>query len=183
MIRINLLARKVSKKKAGAIQHLAVGGAVVAVLLALGAWQWFSLNGKLADIRRRTAQAQAEKDRLQNVSQEKEKYEKEKAELESKIGIISKLQKERATPVHLLDELTKVINQGAPVWLDSYTFGTGGITMTGYSLSNEAIRPLVEGLEASPFYKDVDLRSSVKQKLGDREVFRFEIAAGVEQPE
>jgi type IV pilus assembly protein PilN len=183
MIRINLIARKVSKKKAGAIQHLAIGAGVLALVLVVAVWQWFSLNSKLAGIRARTAVLQTEKDRLQNVSQEKAKFEKEKSELESKIGIITKLQKERATPVHLLDELTKVIDQGAPVWLDSYTFATTGITMGGFSLSNEAIRPLVEGLEASPFYKDVDLRSSVKQKLGDREVFRFEIAAGVEQPE
>jgi len=183
MIRINLLARKVSKKKAGAIQHLALGGAVLAVLLAIAAWQWFALNGELAAVNRNIAEAQAKKDALKNVNEEKTKFENEKAELESKIGIITKLQKERGTPVHLLDELTRVIDGNAPVWLDGYAFSSTGITLSGFSLSNEAIRPLVEGLEASPYYAGVDLKSSVKQRLGEREVFRFEIAAAVEQPE
>jgi Tfp pilus assembly protein PilN len=183
MIRINLLARKVSKKKAGAIQHLAIGGAVLAALLAVGVWQWFSLNGELRTLDLKIADAQAKKDALKNVSEEKTKFEKEKSELESKIGIITKLQKERGTPVHLLDELTRVIDSGSPVWLEGYAYGETGITITGFSLSNEAIRPLVEGLEASPYYKAVDLKSSVKQRIGEREVFRFEIAAAVEQPE
>jgi len=182
MIRINLLARKVSKKKAGAIQHLAIGGAVIAVVLAIAAWQWVSLNGELATVRRKIAEAQAKKDSLKNVNEEKTKFENEKAELERRIEVITQLQKERGTPVHLLDELTRVIDHGAPMWLDSYSFSAAGITLSGFSLSNEAIRPLVEGLEASPYYKAVDLKSSVKQTLADREVFRFEIAAAIEQP-
>ena len=183
MIRINLLAKKVSKKKAGAIQHLAIGGLVVALLaMALG-WVWIDQKGKLATLRSQIARQQAEKDRLKNVNEEKAKFEKEKAELERKLAIITKLQKERIVPVHLLDELTRAIDTPTPVWLTSYAYAAGGVTLDGFSLSHEALRPLVDSLEKSPYYKSVELIVSERAESQGRVIFHFSIKAGVEQPE
>lgn len=183
MIRINLLAKKISKKKASAIQHLLVGGAAVALALAVMGWVWISQNGALAQVRREVAIAEAEKERLKNVNDEKTRYEKEQAEYERKLAIISKLQKERLIPVRLLDELTKVIDVGTPIWLTSYSFNASGISMDGYSLSHEALRPFVEGLEGSPYYRGVELLFSERSKIGDRDVYRFSVKSGIEQPE
>ena len=81
MIRVNLLAKKASKKKAGAIQHLAIG-AVAVVILAVGlGWVWVDQSGKLAKLRVEIAKQQAEKDRLKNVNEQKGKFEAEKGEL------------------------------------------------------------------------------------------------------
>ena len=183
MIRINLLAKKVSKKKAGAIQHLAIGGLVVA-LLAMGlGWVWIDQNGKLASLRSQIARQQAEKDRLKNVNEEKGRFEKEKAELERKLAIITKLQKERIVPVHLLDELTRVLDAGTPIWITNYAYTKVGVSLDGYALSNEALRPMVDNLEKSAYYKDVELLFSERSDLQGRQVFRFSIKAGVEQPD
>jgi len=183
MIRINLLAKKVSKKKAGAIQHLAIGGAVVALLLAGLAWVWFDQNGTIASLSAQIGRQQAEKERLKNVNEEKSSFEKEKSELERKLAIITRLQKERIVPVHLLDELTRAIDVSTPVWITSYAYTADGVSMEGYSLSHEALRPLVDNLEKSPYYKAVELLYSERGDMQGREVFRFSIKAGVEQPE
>jgi type IV pilus assembly protein PilN len=183
MIRINLLAKKVSKKKAGAIQHLAIGALAVALLAVALGWVWIDQNGKQATLRSQIARQQAEKDRLKNVNEEKGRFEKEKGELERKLAIITKLQKERIVPVHLLDEITRAIDQATPVWLTGYAYTAGGVTLDGYSLSHEALRPLVDSLEKSPFYKGVELIYSERNELGGREVFRFSIKAGVQQPD
>ncbi|MHB8835747.1 MAG: PilN domain-containing protein [Candidatus Methylomirabilia bacterium] len=183
MIRVNLLAKKTSKKKTGAIQHLAIGaGALVIVALALG-WVWADQNGKLTALRSQIAKQEAEKVRLKNVNEEKGRFEKEKGELERKLAIITKLQKERIVPVHLLDELTRVIDAGTPIWITSYAYTKGGVSLDGYSLSNEALRPMVDNLEKSPYYKEVELLYSERNDLQGRQVFRFSIKAGVEQPE
>jgi type IV pilus assembly protein PilN len=183
MIRINLLARKVSKKKAGAIQHLAIGAGVLALLAAALAWVWFSQAGTLARLKTQIAAQEAEKVRLKNVNEEKASFEKEKGELERKLAIITKLQRERIVPVHLLDELTRVIDVATPVWITGYAYTAGGVTIDGYSLSHEALRPLVDGLEKSAYYRGVELLFSERSDLQGREVFRFSIKSGVEQPE
>jgi type IV pilus assembly protein PilN len=183
MIRVNLLAKKTSKKKTGAIQHLAIGvGAVVVLAIALG-WVRVDQNGKLAALRSQIAKQEAEKTRLKNVNEEKARFEKEKGELERKLAIITVLQKERIVPVHLLDELTRVIDAGTPVWITNYAYTPGGVAIDGYSLSNEALRPMVDNLEKSPYYKDVELLFSDRSDLQGRQVFRFSIKAGVEQPD
>jgi len=182
MIRINLLAKKVSKKKVGAIQHLVIG-AVAVVVLAIGlAWVWVDQSGKLAGLRSQIAKQESEKERLKNVNEEKARFEKDKGEIERKLAIITKLQKERIIPVHLLDELTRVFDAGTPIWITNYAFTPGGVTIDGYSLSHEALRPLVDNLEKSPYYKDVELLFSERNDLQGREIFRFSIKAGVEEP-
>ena len=183
MIRINLLARKVSKKKAGAIQHLALGAGILVFLAAALAWVWFDQAGRLARLKSQIAAQEAEKVRLKNVNEEKASFEKEKSELERKLAIITKLQRERIVPVHLLDELTRVIDVTTPIWLTSYAYTANGVTIDGYSLSHEALRPLVDGLEKSPYYRGVELLYSERAELQGREVFRFSIKSGVEQPE
>lgn len=183
MIRINLLARKVSKKKAGAIQHLAIGAGVLLLLAAAMAWIWFDQAGRLGRLNAQIASQEAEKVRLKNVNEEKARFEKEKAELERKLAIITKLQKERIVPVHLLDELTRVIDIATPVWITGYAYTASGVTIDGYSLSHEALRPLVDGLEKSAYYRGVELLFSERSDLQGREVFRFSIKSGVEQPE
>jgi type IV pilus assembly protein PilN len=183
MIRINLLAKKVSKKKAGAIQHLAIGAVAVAILAVGLGWVWVDQSGKLATLRLQIAKQEAEKVRLKNVNEEKARFEKEKGELERKLAIITKLQKERIVPVHLLDELTRVLDVGTPVWITNYAYTPGGVSLDGYSLSNEALRPMVDNLEKSAYYKGVELLFSERSDLQGREVFRFSIKADVEQPE
>jgi type IV pilus assembly protein PilN len=183
MIRINLLAKKVSKKKAGAIQHLVIGAAAIVVLLIGLAWVWASQNSKLATLRTEISKQQAEKDRLKNVNEEKARFEKEKGELERKLAIITKLQKERIVPVHLLDELTRAFDAATPIWLTNYSYTASGVTMEGYALSHEALRPLVDSLEKSPYYKDVELLYSERTEVQGRLIFHFSIKAGVEQPE
>ena len=182
MIRINLLAKKVSKKKAGAIQHLVVGAAALVLLAAGLAWVWVDQSGKYAALRSQISKQEAEKERLKNVNEEKARFEKDKGEIERKLAIITKLQKERIVPVHLLDELTRVIDAGTPIWITNYAFTKGGITLDGFSLSHEALRPMVDNLEKSPYYKDVELLFSERSDLQGREVFRFSIKAGVEEP-
>ena len=182
MIRINLLAKKVSKKKAGAIQHLMIGAGAVLVLAIGLAWVWVDQSGKLAALHKDIARQEAEKDRLKNVNEEKARFEKDKGEIERKLAIITKLQKERIIPVHLLDELTRVLDAGTPIWITNYAFTAGGVTLDGYSLSNEALRPMVDNLEKSPYYKDVELLYSDRTELLGRDVFRFSIKASVEEP-
>ncbi len=184
MIRINLLAKKVSKKKAGAIQHLAIGAAAVAVLAVALGWVWIDQNGTLATLRSEIAKQEAEKTRLKNVNEEKNRFEKEKAELERKLAIITKLQKERIVPVHLLDELTRVIDAGTPDLDHQLCLHRRPASPSTAIRSATRRCARWSTISRSPrITRTSSCSSPSAATFRAVEVFRFSIKAGVEQPD
>jgi len=177
MIRINLLPKKVSKRKVGLLQHLILTVAGLALLLVVMGYFWVSLNGKIADLRRQVAAAQAEKDSLKDVHAQKTAYEQNIAKLKNKLDIITNVKERRFLPVRLFDQLTAVLDRDMPVWLSSYSFQEDKVQIEGFSLSNPDLARFVTSLEKTPFYRDVDLLFSGKVKEGEREIFRFGLTA------
>jgi len=177
MIRVNLLPKKVSKKKMGLVQHLVSTAVVLAVVLVGIGYLWVSLNGKIAELRKQVRVTKAEVEKLKDVENEKNRYEASIAKLKSKLDIISTIKAKRYLPVRLLDELTVVLDKDTPVWLTKFSINNGSIQMEGYSLSNKDLARFVTKLEKTPFYKSVDLLYSDKTKKNDREIFRFSINA------
>ena len=178
MIRINLIPKKVSKKKMGLVQHLIFAG--VAFLLVAGGigYVWMGLNAKLTKARREVAVARQEKEKLKDVHNQKTKYETNINSLKSQLDVIAKIKEARFLPVRLLDDLTNVLDKKTPVWLESFNIGkANAVKMDGYSLSNPDLAAFVTKMEKTPFYKDVDLLYSEKKKQQDREIYRFSITA------
>jgi type IV pilus assembly protein PilN len=183
MIRINLLPKKVTKRKAGLLQHLAVSMLVVLLCLGGVGYLWVSLNNKIGDLQSQISTGEREKERLKDVTKEKQDYEDKITEFKSKLDIITEIQKGRFTPVHLLDELTGVLDESTPVWLTSYSFTGDSLKIDGYSLSNPDLASFVTKLEKTPYYKRVELLFSEKLEKDERVMFRFSLNAQPEEPE
>jgi len=177
MIRINLLPKKVSKKKIGLMQHMVLTGAVIALIMVGMGYYWMSLNARITNLRRQVAAAEAEKQTLKDVNSQKSAYEQNIAKLKGKLDIIAKIKEARFMPVRLFDDLTKVLNRGTPVWLTSYSYSGDKIAMDGYSLSNPDLAAFVTKMERTPFYKNVELLYSEKTMMEEREVYRFSLNA------
>jgi type IV pilus assembly protein PilN len=177
MIRVNLLPKKVSKKKMGMVQHL-VFTAVALALVAVGiGYFWVSLNGKIAELKKQVRVTKAEVEKLKDVNNEKNRYEASIAKLKSKLDIITTIKAQRYLPIRLFDELTAVLDKDTPVWLTKFSINGGAVQMEGYSLSNKDLARFVTKLEKTPFFEQVDLLYSEKTKKDDREIFRFSINA------
>jgi type IV pilus assembly protein PilN len=177
MIRVNLLPKKVSKKKMGLVQHLISTAIVLTVVLVGIGYFWVSLNGKVAELQKQVRVTRAEVEKLKDVNKQKKKYEASIAKLKSKLDVISTIKAQRYLPVRLFDELTAVLDKDTPVWLTKFSLNRGALQLEGYSLSNKDLARFVTKLEETPFYKKVDLLYSDKTKKGDREIFRFSINA------
>lgn len=177
MIRVNLLPKKVSKKKMGLVQHLVFTAVALAVVLVGIGFFWVNLNGKIAELKKQVRVTKAEVEKLKDVNQEKNKYEASIARLKSKLDIISTIKAGRYLPVRLFDELTVVLDKDTPVWLTKFSVNRNALQMEGYSLSNKDLARFVTKLEKTPFYQQVDLLYSEKTKKDDREIFRFSINA------
>jgi type IV pilus assembly protein PilN len=177
MIRINLLPKKVSKKKLGLMQHLVLTGVLLVVILAGIGYYWMSLNARIADLGRQIAAAKAEKEKLKDVYNQKAAYEQNIAKLKGKLDIITKIKEARFMPIRLFDDVTRVLNTETPVWLTSYNYAEGKVSMDGFSLSNPDLAAFVTKMERTSFYQNVELLYSEKQTIEEREVYRFSITA------
>jgi type IV pilus assembly protein PilN len=188
MIRINLIPKKVSKKKMGLMQHIALAG--LAFLLVAGGigYSWMSLNTKISTLNRQVAEAKAEKEKLKNVNAERTKYEKSITKLKGQLDIIVQIKAGRFVPIRLFDELTKVLDAQTPIWLSRFSYNagggkSGGIKMDGYSLSNPDLAAFVTKMEKTPFYKSLNLIISQKSKSkgtkeeAGREFYKFSLTA------
>ena len=191
MIRINLIPKKVSKKKMGLMQHVAFAG--IAFLLVAGGigYAWMSLNSKLSTLNRQVAEAKAEKEKLKNVNKERNKFEKSITRLKSQIDIIDQIKAGRFVPIRLFDELTKVLDSQTPIWLDKFSYsakrgkkGKGsGIGMSGFSLTNPHLAAFVTKMEKTPFFQDLNLivsqksRSAGTKDEAGREYYKFSLTA------
>lgn len=177
MIRVNLLPKKVSKKKMGMVQHLVFTAIALAVVMVGIGYFWVSLNGKIAELKKQVRVTKAEVEKLKDVNNQKTKYEASIAKLKSKLDIITTIKARRYLPVRLFDELTAVLDKDTPVWLTKFSVNNGSVQMEGYSLSNKDLARFVTKLEKTSFYEKVDLLYSDKTKKDDREIFRFSINA------
>ena len=114
MIKINLLP---AAKKAGKTIHIKFGLnsyvtlfiiAVVVVILIEG-FTWYWLNSRISS---RTTEKQTLETRLADLMEkvkEVENYEKDKKTFEQKIAIIENLKKGQKGPVHVLDEISRML--------------------------------------------------------------------------
>jgi type IV pilus assembly protein PilN len=177
MIRINLLPKKVSKKKIGLMQHMVLTGAILILILMGMGYYWMSLNSRISDLKRQVAVAKAEKQKLKDVNSQKAAYEQNIAKLKGKLDIITKIKEARFIPIRLFDDLTRVLNSETPVWLSSYSFSGDKVSMEGFSLSNADLAAFVTKMERTLFYKDVELLFSEKTIMDEREVYHFSLTA------
>lgn len=183
MIKINLLPRKVTRKKMTVIRHLVLGGVLILAVTAMIGYFWMLQSNKIDSLNSQVAQARSEKDSLKNVNQQKEQHEKDIEDLKHRIDVISQIEKGRTIPIHLMDEITKVLDDSLPIWLTSLNFTGQNIMLDGYSFTNPDIANMVKQLEASPYLQNVDLIVSQKATIQGREIFKFSISAGLEMPE
>ncbi len=165
MIKINLLAEKGSTKVKsspttiqtegmGSGQNLLLMGLLVVGVLISGGW-WWSLNGKMAQLRNDIEVADAELERLSEVRRKRDEYTRQKELLERKIELITNLKRQQAAPVHILDQISK--NLPDFLWLESMTSTANAISVSGKATTYNAVSNFYGNLNDSGHFLDVTL--------------------------
>jgi Tfp pilus assembly protein PilN len=190
MIRINLLkpeskeARDAQPSAPVEVQPRAkLGnlGALILVLAVAGLGAYYFIQKKNMDQEREfLARAQQEKEKLQYVTQKLDEVQKQKANLERKITLITWLKAQQDRPVRLMDALSRNIPDW--VWLTEATYGPQGVQVKGKALSNNLIADYMSSLESSPVLTNVYLVSSTQAASGKEQVLDFTLLAALEIP-
>ena len=169
MIKINL-AGSGRKKARRAGTKIALPASFTPVLLALiilgsiggGYWWYSSLTAQSADLDTKKQQAEAQKAVLEKIIKADQVYEGRKKTLETRVKIIEGLQKNQVSPVLALDQLAEAISKTEFVWLSSLDQKDAVLNMNGIGTSLNAIADFYSNLEATGYFKNIDLGPSAE---------------------
>jgi len=110
---------------------------------------------------------------LEKVLQKLADIESTKMELDRKIKIINDLKFKQKDAVFMMDKLSRSLPDW--VWLVDVNFVNGTLTLSGKALSNNLIADLVNNLQTSNSFTNVQLKSSARKKETGIDIFEFKI--------
>ena len=181
MIRINLLPVREARRKADLRQQLLLIGAsaVGSLVLATGFHQFVrsgvtAANNRVAALNTQLAQFKPQQEQV-------ERFKTKKSEIEQKLEVIHRLERSRSGPVHILDELASLTPER--VWLTTLSATGGQIELEGMSLDNELVALFLTALNNSPYFANVELKTTELKTVDALKLNTFRIMAQLESPD
>lgn len=178
MIRVNLLPKDERARNHAPVQFkagefvipIAVIAAVAAVIMGTAVAQQMavaSVSKSIADV---DAQARALAPQIERVN----RLAQEKAELDLRLGVISRLEEGRTSSVRMMDELARCVPDH--MWLGSALQDNGSaLSLEGQTFSNLVVSDFMARLERSPMFANVTLESAERVAAEDRTVVKFRL--------
>lgn len=171
MIRINLLPFRAERKKENIRRQTSIYFLSIVFLLTLMAYFTLNLNSQLAA-------SKAEKDRLTKELTHYSKIMRKVAELKkradetkSKLVVIRELERKKARPVQLLEEIASAVPTDK-LWLHSLEEKNGILTLVGTAMDNNTVALFMTNLEGTRHIKSVDLKST---RLKNLEKYKLDV--------
>ncbi len=181
MMEINLLPHREARRAADLRETVAV---LVLGLVVVGGGIFLTDKGVKSDLaaaETSVAQLQADIERYEPQKKLVKKFKKRKKQLQSKLDVIDSLEEARNGPVRVLDELSERVPDR--LWLTSVETKGKGIKLEGQSLDTGVVADFLRGLNASPYFKNVDLdKTSGGKVVKGVRLVNFEIRADMTSP-
>ena len=181
MMEINLLPHREARRAADLRESVALLCLGLVVVLSAIFFTHQSVKSDLATAEANVAQLEADIERYKPQQALVAGFKKQKKQLQDKLDIIASLEQARSGPVRILDELST--NVPERLWLTAIQTKGKGIKLEGMSLDTGVVADFLRGLNASPFFSNVDLDKTSHGKVvrGVRLV-NFVIRADMESP-
>jgi type IV pilus assembly protein PilN len=184
MIRVNLLPREEkAKRKASAPVDLKIGDMVLPGVI-LGAAALFILGStmsqrtRLSGLEKSIQQVEAESRALAPQIARVNQLAQERAELDLRMGIISKLEKGRTQSVRLMDELARCVPDH--LWLTGVSQDAGNhLQLEGVTYSNLVVSDFMSRIERSSLFSNVELAVAERGQVTDKSVVKFQVSCTV----
>jgi Tfp pilus assembly protein PilN len=182
MIRINLLPREEKSHREVNFNLPKVGEFFlpVVVLVVVGliiGGSAFAQRSRIQSLTKEIAQVEAESRALAPQIERVNRLAQERAELDLRLGIISKLQHGRTLSVRVLDETASCMPDH--LWLVSLNQQGDGIAAEGATFSNLVVSDFMTRLERSPMFAGVELDYAERAQVSSHDVVKFRISCRV----
>lgn len=164
MIKVNLV-KATKKTQVKAARKIALPASFTPIFLALivlgfagSGYSWYSsLSNKSADLDQQIQTLDKRKAQLDAVIKQDQIYESRKKLVENRVKVIEALQKNQVSPVLALDQLAEAVQKTTYVWLSSLDQKDVMLSMTGTGTSLSAIADFYTNLNATGYFKNIDL--------------------------
>ena len=182
MIRINLLPkeekgqRRVTVKFQAGDMVFPVGVLAATALIMLGVT--LSQGARIGALSQSIAEIDAQSRALAPQIEKVNRLAQERAELDLRLGIISKLEKGRTQSVRLMDELARCVPDH--LWLTSAQQEAGNrLVLEGVTYSNLVVSDFMSRLDRSPLFASVELGVAERGTVSSKDVVKFRITCQV----
>lgn len=186
MIKINLLRPEkkevaagggaavsfVEEAKPSKLSVPALVGAVALTVVGIGL-MYFLQAGELNRQQKLLDERTLRKAELEKVLKELAQIEATKLELDKKIKIISDLKLKQRDAVLMMDKMSRSLPDW--VWLTDLTYRGGAVAISGKALSNNLIADLINNLQNSSYFTNVQITSSARKREAGVDIFEFRI--------
>ena len=152
----------------------------IALVVSLGAL-YGTTGCSIARIRRLRAHIQkqtGEKARLEQLKQQVDNFEKQKAVLQQRISVIEELQRNRTGGQELLEALANTVSRTDTLWLTSLDRKGDGLTINGSAGSINAVANYITQLKRSGYFQTVEIKESHQDDSNKAvQIFVFSLTA------
>ncbi len=195
MIKINLLRPEKKEVAAGGgttvgfaeeakPSKLSVPALVAAIAITVGCigGLYFLQSSKLSFEKKQLEERTLRKAELEKILAKLTEIETTKKELDNKIKIIGDLKMRQKDAVYMMDRMSRCLPEW--VWLTDLSFTGGAVSISGKALSNNLIADLINNLQNSNSFANVQLTSTTRLRESGIDIFVFQInCVFVRQPD
>ncbi|HEY2646717.1 MAG TPA: PilN domain-containing protein [Candidatus Acidoferrales bacterium] len=183
MIRINLLGRLRPKAQRQSVPIEATLQYVllaIALVVSLGALygHYMLLSSKNTEVVAHIQKQTGEKARLEQLKQQVDNFEKQRAVLQQRIGVIEGLQRNRTGGQELLEAIANTVSRTDTLWLISVDRKADALTINGAAGSINAVANYITQLRRSGYFQTVEIKESHQDESNKAvQIFLFSLTA------
>ena len=148
--------------------------------LVLG-YIYFSWQSQLSAENTRIKQLEAQKTELQQVKQQVEAFEKQKAVLQVRVDTIEKLQRDRTGGQELLDMVANTVSRTENLWLTNLSRKGNALDITGSSASVNAVANFITAMKRSGYFEKIEMTDTREDVNKTVQTFTFKLTAEINQ--
>jgi Tfp pilus assembly protein PilN len=185
MIRINLLgqarpkATKSSVPVESAMQVVMAIVALAAAVIVLGII-YYQQASELTKTQATISQLKAEKASLEQVKQDVDRFESQKATLQQRIDVIETLQKNKSGGQDLLTMVANTVVRVDELWLTSLNRTGNSVDITGEAGSINAVANFITQMKRSGYFDNVEIKDAKENDVKPGvETYLFNMSATI----
>ena len=153
---------------------------IAALALSGGAlWvHWGLLDRENTKVVAHIQKQTGEKARLEQLKQQVDNFEKQRAVLQQRIGVIEGLQRNRTGGQELLEAIANTVSRTDTLWLTSVDRKADALTINGAAGSLNAVANYITQLKRSGYFQTVEIKESHQDDTNKTvQIFVFSLTA------